>query len=108
MTRAEAIEITASGIKTVEYDERESPKPMISPTYLTINSVSASSGVQIGDHNTQSFVTAMELLIQKIDAVEGSDEEKKQAKSALLRALEHPLISSILGSAVTSLFGLLK
>lgn len=53
--------------------------------------------VQIGDHNTQNIVNALQELKNKIDSADASPEQKKEATGLLRNLLTHPLITSVLG-----------
>jgi hypothetical protein len=65
----------------------------------TIN-IHNSTGVQVGDYNTQHIQAAFNELIQKIEQSSASSAEKAEAKSRLSAFLEHPLVNSVLGSAL--------
>jgi hypothetical protein len=64
----------------------------------TIN-IHNSTGIQVGDYNTQQIQAIFNELVQKIESSSGSASEKAEAKGRLEAFLEHPLVSSILGSA---------
>ncbi|WP_233115703.1 RIP homotypic interaction motif-containing protein [Aggregatibacter actinomycetemcomitans] len=70
-------------------------------------SIHGSQSIQIGDHNVQHITNTFNELIQKIDSSSASEAEKQQAKSLLNQFLSHPLVVSILGSAVSAGIGLL-
>jgi hypothetical protein len=61
--------------------------------------------VQIGDHNTQNIINAIQDLQNKIDASAATPEEKAEAKGWLAKALSHPVITSILGGLSGGLVG---
>jgi hypothetical protein len=64
----------------------------------TIN-IHNSTGVQVGDYNTQLIQATFNKLIQRIEQSSVSPAEKAEAKSRLVTFLAHPLVSSVLGSA---------
>lgn len=66
-----------------------------------ININSANATVQIGDHNTQHITSAIQELAQKIDSSSASGVEKEEAKSLLQKFISHPLVTSIVGSAIS-------
>ena len=62
-----------------------------------------SQNVQIGDYNTQNITNTFNELIQKIENSTASEAEKENVKSLLKQFLSHPLVVSILGSAIGAL-----
>jgi len=96
--------ISAYGVNVIENNAK-------SPIGITLTqniSISHSQGIQIGNHNIQSFVSSVEQIILKIDKSNSSDKEKEEAKSRLKAFLTHPLVTSIIGGAAGGLMGLLK
>lgn len=75
---------------------------MKSPTPTPVYNINAHN-VQIGDHNVQHIAASLVGLGQQIDASSASVEEKKEAKGLILRALEHPVTSKLLGAAVAGI-----
>lgn len=73
----------------------------LQPASFNINN----SQVQIGDHNTQNIINAIQDLQNKIDAAAATPEEKAQAKGLLSQFLNHPVIVSILGGLSGGLVG---
>ncbi len=73
----------------------------IQPASFNINN----SQVQLGDHNTQNIINAIQDLKNKIDTAAATPEEKAEAKGWLAKALSHPLITSILGGLSGGLVG---
>jgi hypothetical protein len=59
--------------------------------------------VQIGDHNTQNIVNALQELKRNIDKADASPDEKQQASGLLRSLLAHPLVTSILGGLAGSI-----
>lgn len=72
----------------------------------TIN-INNSTGIQVGDYNTQHIQATFDELIQQIEQSLASPAEKAEAKSRLVAFLKHPLVTTILGSAATVLLGTL-
>jgi len=62
-----------------------------------------SQNVQIGDYNTQNITNTFNELIQKIENSTASEAEKENVRSLLKQFLSHPLVVSILGSAIGAL-----
>tara|TARA_R110002049_G_scaffold278664_2_gene457518 strand:+ start:390 stop:893 length:504 start_codon:yes stop_codon:yes gene_type:complete len=69
---------------------------------ITINNAQA---VQIGDHNTQNIVNALQELSNKIESADCSPEEKAEARSLLNELLTHPLVVAIIGATTGSVIG---
>lgn len=66
--------------------------------HQTIN-VGNHSNVQIRDHNRMEFRENIQNLINTIEKSSASDPEKEEAKGLLKKFLEHPLVTTIAGSA---------
>lgn len=66
--------------------------------HQTIN-VGSNSNVQIGDHNRMEFRENIQNLINTIEKSSASEPEKEEAKGLLKKFLEHPLVTTIAGSA---------
>lgn len=73
--------------------EQERQNAMSGTTYNFHN-----SQVQIGDHNVQNIVASLESLVQAINKVDGSLEEKERAKGILRTFLDNPIVASVLGA----------
>ena len=65
----------------------------------TIN-INNSTGIQVGDYNTQQIQATFNELIQRIEQSSASPTEKAEAKGRLAAFLGHPTVSAVLGSAV--------
>lgn len=65
--------------------------------------ISGAQSVQIGDYNSQNIINSFEALSQKIESSSATLEEKEEAKSLLSKCLSHPLVVSVLGTAVGSI-----
>lgn len=68
----------------------------------TININGSHSNVQIGDHNRIEFRNNIQNLISTIDKSGASEAEKEEAKNLLVKFLEHPLVNTLAGAAVSS------
>ena len=99
-------EITSQGITEYEDGLYGAPSPVAVPVLQTIH-ISNSQGIQVGNYNTQNFVSAMEQLIQQINNANTTTQEKEEAKSRLRDFLEHPLVCAIVGGTVEGLLTLL-
>lgn len=89
----------------VRKDTSLKEKSMRNTTSINIHN---SQGIQVGDHNTQRNVAnSFETLISIIEESNYSEQEKTEAKNKLKEFISHPLVSSILGSVVGNLMGLL-
>jgi hypothetical protein len=62
---------------------------------------------QIGNNNTQNIEGIFEYLIGEIDSSNASEEQKKEAKNLLQKALAHPVTSAIIGSSVGAIISML-
>ena len=80
-----------------EYDTLPS-KQMTSNTFTFNNS----NGIQIGNHNNQQLQITIKQLVEKIESSESSEAEKSEAKSLLNNFLCHPLVSAIIGGAMSN------
>lgn len=69
--------------------------------HQTIN-LGSHSHVQIGDHNRMEFCENIQNMITTIEKSSASDTEKEEAKGLLKKFLEHPLVTTIAGSAAGS------
>lgn len=61
--------------------------------------------IQIGNENKQEIYNNFQTLIRAIEESSATNEEKEEAKSRLKKFLEHPLVTTIAGSAIGSLLG---
>jgi len=62
---------------------------------------------QIGNNNIQNIEGVFEYLINGINGSDASEEEKREAKSLLKSALDHPLTSAIIGSSIGAIITML-
>lgn len=72
---------------------------------MTTVNIHGSSGIQVGDYNTQNIQITVTELIKKLDEADAPDELKVEAKHKLREFLAHPLVTGVLGSAATALIG---
>lgn len=61
--------------------------------------------VQVGDGNQQTVSITLGEVLRKVDEAMVPEEQKEEAKSALRKAFEHPLLLAAVGPAFTALFG---
>lgn len=61
--------------------------------------------VQIGDNNTQNIINALRELKEKIEGSAATLEQKEEAKNRLSSLLAHPLVTTVLGGLVGTVFG---
>lgn len=71
----------------------KSEQPVTSQTF---NFHGAGQNIQIGDHNTQQIVSAMETLIAEIEKANVAPEAKAEAKGALIALMNNPVVSGLL------------
>ena len=76
--------------------------PTVKPTTINIHN---STGVQVGDYNTQHIQATFKELIQKIEQSSGTYAQKTEAKSRLTAFLEHPLVGAVLGGTASAVIG---
>lgn len=93
--------ITASGVDVVENEGVGAPIK-ITFDQSTHYSVQSSSGVQIGNANTQGDSLNLNQLIDAIDNSNAPAREKQEAKSRLAAFLKHPLVTTIAGKLIPS------
>lgn len=94
--------INTFGIDVVEGEAVPSIKVEFVQNNVTIT---GSSGVIVGDHNTQNITHHITELAKAIDASQASPEHKEEAKGLLRKLVEHPLVTSIAGGVAGSLLG---
>lgn len=59
------------------------------------------TNVQIGNNNTQNIENVINNLIDEINKIDATPEQKAEAKNLLAKFLEHPIISGMIsGSAI--------
>jgi len=72
---------------------------------MTTVNIHGSTGIQVGDYNTQNIQITVTELIKKLDESDAPNEQKVEAKNKLREFLAHPLVTGVLGSAATALIG---
>ncbi len=80
---------------TLKMQQKTSPN-------ITIHNARA---VQIGDHNVQNIINAIQELQHRIDTATATPKEKTEAKSLLSQFLSHPVTVAILGGLSGGLVG---
>lgn len=66
------------------------------------------ANVQIGNDNVQNISKVFKFMIEQIDKLNATSEEKHNAKEMLKKFIEHPLVNTILGTAGGALTSLLR
>lgn len=77
------------------------------PSRSTTINISNSQGIQVGDHNVQHIANSLVGLVEKLDASDAPEEEKRMAKSILRELLSNPAIAAVLGGATSGVLGML-
>lgn len=72
---------------------------------VIINGDNAS--IQVGNNNVQNISNVFKFLVEQIDKSNATSEEKLSAKENLKKFIEHPLVNTILGSALGTASGAL-
>ena len=102
-----SIRITTRGITQIEEGASESRGNVNISTdnSRTIHTHGGSSTAIIGDNNqsTVNIATAIEQLVEKIEASDAPTNEKEEAKTLIKRAVNNPLIGHLLGGVVSGL-----
>ncbi len=95
--------ITALGIDVVE----GVVVPDIKVEFVQNKSINitGSSNVIVGDHNKQNIANHITEIARAIEASQATPEQKAEAKSLLRTFVEHPLITSVAGGAISLLGG---
>lgn len=95
--------ITALGIDVVEGDVT----PDIKVEFVQNKSINitGSSNVIVGDHNKQNISHHITEIARAIEAGQATPEQKAEAKGLLRTFVEHPLVTSVAGGAISLLGG---
>lgn len=93
--------LSRAGVELVYGSEFEHGTTAALPAGPSVHFHGPAHNVQIGDHNTQHVVDALQVLVNAIDRSERPEVEKKEAKSKLLRFIENPVVSGILSGLGT-------
>jgi hypothetical protein len=87
--------ITARGVDVIEGTAR-------APITITLHDqsikVTGSTNVQIGNSNQQNINTKITSLMNAIDSMNASENEKKEAKSLVEKILTNPLVAAAIGA----------
>lgn len=101
-------EITAAGVDVIE-------GAAIAPITITLDQSQNyafhgdSNTIQAGNNNIQNnTISNIQSIIRDIDTSNGTSLEKLEAKSRLATFLEHPLVTSVAGSAVGAIIASLR
>ncbi len=95
--------ITALGIDVVE----GVATPDIKVEFVQNKSINitGSSNVIVGDHNKQNISHHITEIARAIEASQATSEQKAEAKNLLRTFVEHPLVTSVAGGAISLLGG---
>lgn len=85
---------------------KDSSLVQTTPSNTTTN-ITGSHGIQIGNHNVQSIIGALEMLTNAIESSDATTEEKTDAKAKLKAFLIHPLTFNILGTTAGKILDVL-
>lgn len=92
-------ELSINGSVKIMKTEKEET---ISNSHFTFNGPVATQQAQFGSVNTQYVTINMQELVEKV-----AKSDDPEAKRMLLRLLENPTISGVIGATVPALIGLL-
>lgn len=97
------VKITAQGVDVVEGN----PSSDIKIEFMQTNNINVtnSSGVVIGDGNSQTITTQLEVLLREIDKSDATESQKADAKTLLRKLVESPAVGAVLGAATQILLG---
>ena len=97
------VEITARGADVAEGTSLSE----IKIEFMQTNNVNIahSTGVIVGDGNSQSVNVHFDALVRHIDAANVTEADKAEAKSQLRKFLENPVVNTIFGVAASALLG---
>ena len=82
------------------------PKSKPQVQNITYN-ISDSQGFQAGNQNIQNITDSFNELMQQIESSDATPKEKEEAKGVLRQVLENPLVTAILGGALSGGVGML-
>lgn len=72
------------------------------PTFH-IGAITSHAPMQIGNGNTMTIEAFQEAALAAIEDADAPQEQKAEAKSLIAKALEHPLLCSVMGGIVSGL-----
>ena len=93
-------QITGSGVDVIEGNAQAAIAITVEQN-SNVN-VTGSSNVQIGNHNSMSNLIRVDALNTAIEDSSFSSADKEEAKSALSKFLEHPVIAAIVGGLASN------
>lgn len=97
------IQLTEKGLARANCVEKGKDfKPMAN--YVINGNINASN-LQIGNNNNQNIENAISQILNEIDKMNVSEEQKKEAKGLLQKFTEHPVISGILSGVALKALG---
>ena len=100
------LRITTDGQgRAISNEKAKKYKP--EPTQQNFNIGNIHGPTQIGNHNTQNVEGAIKYIIDEINKSDATDDQKAEAKGLLQKAIEHPVISSTIGSSAGALLTML-
>jgi len=73
----------------------------------TIN-ISGSTGIQIGNDNTQNLIQSLNAVLEAIDQSDSPEGEKKTVRSIINDLVSHPLFTAIAGGVAGGITGTLS
>jgi len=95
------VKIAGAGVDVIEGNSK--PPIAINLDQSRHITITSSSNVQVGDFNKQEVRLHVESLLRAVEASSAPPEQKKEAKNLLQKFLEHPLVTSVAGGAVSGL-----
>ena len=100
------VQITDDGYgRAISVEKAKNYKP--EPQQQNFNIGNIHGPTQIGNHNTQNVEGAIKYIIDGIDKSDATEEQKAEAKGLLQKALEHPVVSSAIGSSIGAVLTML-
>lgn len=93
------VKIVAYGVDVVEDAGSSSPIPMDFSMITQHIHITDSTGIQVGNNNTLSIISALQSLSTKIEQSDAPQSQKNEAKGLLEGLLKHPITVALLGAA---------
>jgi hypothetical protein len=97
--------ISGSGVNVIEGEPFLPFKIEFMPTTINNTTISGSTNVAVGTNITQNIETSFVAMAKMIDESDFSMEQKIEAKSLFVKALEHPVTRVVVSSALASILG---
>lgn len=98
-----AVLLTERGFARANSVEKEKDFMPKTSTYNITGPISGN--IQIGDNNNQNIQNAITQLMNEIDNMDTTDNQKKEAKGLLNKFLEHPIISNVISAVALKTMG---